>query len=154
MSEFAIPKEKVSVAIRFANGTWAEGTIFIEHSQTERTMQQKIFSFMEDGCAFFPFLLSANGILEFISKSRILALQYILPSDEEDVNLMHIESIAAIMPDGSEIAGMLTEEVPREQSRLSDCLNLSNKFLNMRAGHKAWCVNKKLIVKVTGARRK
>ncbi len=55
---------------------------------------------------------------------------------------MHAISVTARFCDGTAVSGELMAEVPQEKARLSDCLNISNKFLSVKTGGKMCYINK------------
>jgi len=44
----------------------------------------------------------------------------------------------------------MLSEVPKERSRLSDCLNMNLKFINLIKDNRYMYINKRLIMKVEG----
>ncbi len=155
---FAVPKEKQRVTVRLETGAALEGTIFLEYSPGALSVFQKISAFLEDGSVFFPLLLSATGRTEFINKKNVEIVEADYPEETGtgavSLSLMRIENITALFKDGSAMSGALMAEVPGEKSRLSDCLNLPNKFLSVRVGGKIHFINKDMIHKVVYAEKR
>jgi hypothetical protein len=149
MSEFAVPKEKQLVTVYLLGGNQLEGNIFLEFYPDARTLHQKMMAFLENHNDFFP--LSGGGIPEFISKSAIRMVEVHYPEDEDSFNIMHVELVTVIFRDGTQVSGDLLADVPDQRRRLSDCLNLTGRFLCTRAYGKVCYISKQAILKVISA---
>jgi len=149
MSEFAVPKEKQLVTVYLLGGNQIEGNIFLEYYPDARTLHQKLMAFLENQSDFFP--LSGGGIPEFISKSAIRMVEVHYPEDEEAFSIMHVELVTVIFRDGTQVSGDLLADVPDQRRRLSDCLNLTGRFLCTRAYGKVCYISKQAILKVISA---
>jgi hypothetical protein len=148
-SEFAVPKEKQLVTVHLLGGDTIEGNIFLEYNPGAQLLHQKMMAFLENDKDFFP--LSGGGTPEFICKSAIRMVEVHYPEDEEAFNVMHVELVTVIFRDGSQVSGDLLADVPDQRRRLSDCLNLSGRFLCTRAYGKVCYISKQAILKVTSA---
>jgi hypothetical protein len=148
-NEFAIPKEKQLVTVYLLGGDTIEGNIFLEYNPESRTLHHKIMSFLENQKDFFP--LSTGTIPEFISKSAVRMGEGPHPEDEDAFNIMHVELVTAIFRDGTQVSGDLMADVPEQHKRLSDCLNLTGRFLCTRAYGKVCYISKQAILKVISA---
>ncbi len=148
-SEFAVPKEKQLVTVYLLGGDTIEGNIFLEYNPDARTLHQKMAAFLESQTDFFP--LSSGSMPEFISKSAIRMVEVHYPEDEEAFNIMHVELVTVIFRDGTQVSGDLLADVPEQRRRLSDCLNLTERFLCTRAYGKVCYISKQAILKVISA---
>jgi hypothetical protein len=151
MRDFVVPKEKQLVAVHLLGGETREGNIFLECFSEARTLHQRIMAFLEDEKDFFP--LSQGTTPEFLSKSSIRMIEVHFAEDEETFTMMHVELVTVIFRDGSQVSGDLLADVPEERRRLSDCLNLSGRFLCTRTYGKVSYINKQAILKVISAGR-
>jgi len=150
-SEFIVPKEKQLVTLYLLGGDTTEGHIFLEYNPDARSLHQKLMVFLENGTDFFP--LSSGGTPQFISKSAIRMVEVQYPEDEETFDIMHVELVTVIFRDGSQVSGDLLADVPEQRKRLSDCLNLTGRFLCTRAYGKVCYISKQAILKVTTAEK-
>jgi len=148
-SEFAVPKEKQLVTVYLLGGNTIEGDIFLEYNPGARTLHQKMMAFLESRTDFFP--LSSGRTPEFISKSAIRMVEVHKPEEEEAFNIMHVELVTVIFRDGNQVSGDLLADVPDQRKRLSDCLNLTGRFLCTRAYGKVCYISKQAILKVITA---
>jgi hypothetical protein len=148
-NEFAVPKEKQLVTVYLLGGNQIEGNIFLEFYPDARTLHQKMMAFLENQNDFFP--LSGGGVPEFISKSAIRMVEVHYPEDEDSFNIMHVELVTVIFSDGTQVSGDLLADVPDQRRRLSDCLNLTGRFLCTRAYGKVCYISKQAILKVISA---
>lgn len=152
-----VPKDKISVMVHLEGGEKLEGLIFLEDLPYVQKIYQRVISFIEDENLFFPLVLNDGGIVEFINKTNILMLECAPRAQEEEEDLyigsMHIENITALFSDGTSISGSLMAEVPEDKARLSDCLNMQNRFLKLKAEDKFFFLNKIKLQKVLYAGR-
>ena len=146
--EFVVPKEKQLVTVHLLGGDTIEGDIFLEYNPGARTLHQKMAAFLENKTDFFPL---SRGIPEFISKSAIRMVEVNYPEDEEAFGIMHVELVTVIFRDGTQVSGDLLADVPEQRKRLSDCLNLTGRFLCTRAYGKVCYISKQAILKVITA---
>ena len=151
INEFAVPKEKQLVTVYLLGGNQIEGNIFLEYYPDARTLHQKMMAFLENKNDFFP--LSSGSMPEFISKSAIRMVEVHYPDDEETFSIMHVELVSVIFRDGTQVSGDLMADVPDQRRRLSDCLNLTGRFLCTRAYGKVCYISKEAILKVISAGR-
>jgi hypothetical protein len=149
--EFVVPKEKQLVTVHLLGGETQEGNIHLEYFSEARTLHQKIVAFLEDSNDFFP--LSRGTTPEFVSKSAIRMIEVHYPEDDDPFNIMHVELVTIIFRDGSQVSGDLLADVPQERNRLSDCLNLTGRFLCTRTYGQVSYINKQAILKVITAGR-
>lgn len=150
-SEFTVPKEKQLVTVYLLGGDTIEGNIYLEYNPGAQTLHQKMTQFLENQTDFFP--LSGGGTPEFISKSAIRMVEVHYPEDEVTFDIMHVELVTVIFRDGSQVSGDLLADVPQQRKRLSDCLNLTGRFLCTRAYGKVCYISKHAILKVISAGR-
>jgi hypothetical protein len=64
---------------------------------------------------------------------------------------MQTVTMTAVFTDNSRITGLLMAEVPAENARLSDCLNLPSKFLQVKVENRICHINKDALRKVLPA---
>ncbi len=148
--EFVVPKEKQKVTVHLAGGETRNGNIFLEYHPEAPALYEKITAFLEEKNEFFP-LAADGGGLQFINKRSVRMMEVEYPAEESTFSLMHIEKISAVFSDGSHLDGLLMADVPSEKDRLSDCLNLSNRFLSVRVNDRVHFINKDAVRKVTPA---
>ena len=148
---YAVPKDPQRVTVRLNKGVALEGEIFLEYTSEDLSRHQKISAFLESGNAFFPLKKGSDGT-EFISKKNVRAVEVTFPEDPENsyfsLRPMHAIPVLAIFSDGDSVRGLLLAEVPDEKARLSDCLNLPDKFLNVRENGTMCYINKNALQKV------
>jgi hypothetical protein len=149
---FAVPKDRQVVTIRLSGNASLEGEIFIESMSESMSIHQKVTAFLENSNTFFPIKVIPGGNTEFISKKNILSVEVGFPEDPETSYFahlfMHTIPITAYFYDGHTLSGELMAEVPREKARLSDCLNLASKFIDLKTDNKMCYINKDALLKV------
>jgi hypothetical protein len=149
--ELVVPKEKQLVTVYLLGGDTIEGNIFLEYNPDARTLHQKMAAFLESRTDFFP--LSSGRTPEFINKSAVRMVEVRNAEDEEAFHIMHVELVTVIFRDGNQVSGDLLVDVPDQHSRLSDCLNLTGRFLCMRAYGNVCYISKQAILKVITAEK-
>lgn len=146
MIQYAVPKDKQSVTLRFKNARFVKGIVFLERPPQPRSLHEKITDFLEQPNRFFPFLEDGSTKTAFISKLTVWALETIptetTEADIADMSLMHIQNITVRLLDGTSITGALMAETRPEHSRLSDCLNLEGMFMSLQVDGRLLYVNK------------
>jgi hypothetical protein len=151
MAALAVPKDRQDVTVRLNDGTTVTGSIFLEYVPGEPSVHHRMVSFLNDTAMFFPLVLK-NGETEFILKKNIDLMELAYHADQEDLraalSLMQMVDITAVFMDQLTVQGALMAEVPVEKTRLSDILNLPEKFLNLKLDHKICYVNKDSLRKV------
>jgi hypothetical protein len=151
---FAVPKDRLNVIIRLEKGISLQGEIFLEYFSDSVSLHQKVAAFLENETLFFPIKVSTGGT-EFLNKQHVRCLEVLFPDDPDASYFSHrpMQAIPVnvIFPDGETISGELIEEVPAEKARLSDCLNMQNKFLNVKTATTICYLNKQALQKVVHA---
>ncbi len=149
---FAVPKRRQHVVLHLEPAVAVEGTIFLEPVHDGVPAYRAVAAFLEDHSRFFPFLPDRAGQAEFINKANVLTVEMEYEADENDssfpLDLLQREEITVVFRTGNEMRGILLAEVPEERSRLSDCLNLPDKFLTIRSKSTLFYINKAAILKV------
>jgi hypothetical protein len=153
----AVPKDRQEVRVLLDDGTALTGSIFLEYAPEQVTVHHKIAAFLEDGKAFFPLQLTNGAGTEFINKKTVRLMELNISADEERINLaitlMQTVGITAIFTDANAIKGFLMAEVPAENARLSDCLNLPFRFLHVKVENTICYISKQAVRKVLPAQK-
>lgn len=151
-STFTVPKDRQDVTVCLHAGMKLEGSIFLDYAPEGTTVHHKAVAFLENGSNFFPLVLKDGSGTVFIQKKNMRFLQLHFGADTDRLNaelsLMQTVNITAIFTDETAVTGALTAEVPVEKARLSDCLNLADKFLNVRMDGSICYINKEAVQKV------
>jgi hypothetical protein len=149
---FAVPKDRQGVTIRLDRGVTIEGDIFLELMASDLSIHQKVTAFLENDTAFFPVRINASGGTEFVNKTRVRVMEVSIPEDPDTVyfapHLMQSIPVTAYFQEGDPVSGDLLAEVPKEKARLSDCLNVSNKFLSVKTDGTMCYINREALTKV------
>lgn len=155
MGDFTIEKNRIDAVIHFSDGSKSRGELFLLPFNSYYDAHQKISDLLESEQPFLPLSLDDGNKVEFINKSQLLLIECELPEDgEEDppeLALFHQTEVSIVTVDNQIFKGVMFSEVPLECSRLSDCLNLSVRFVRMKSNNRYMHVNKNLIKKVVGA---
>ncbi len=148
---FAVPKRRQHVVLHLEPALAVKGTIFLEPVHDGVPAYRAVAAFLEDHSRFFPFLLDRTGQTECINKANVLTVEMEHETDRDDssfpLDLLQREEITVVFRGGNEMRGILLAEVPEERSRLSDCLNLPDKFLTIRSRSAIYYINKGAILK-------
>ena len=151
---FTVPKDRLSVSVRLENGVTLNGEIFLEYFSDTVSLHQKVTAFLENDNAFFPIKVG-SGDTEFVNKTHVRYVEINFP-DDPDANYFSFRPMQTIpvnaqFGDGDTVKGELVAEVPAEKARLSDCLNLQNKFLSVKTADKMCYINRDTLQKVIHA---
>lgn len=149
---FAVPKDRLEVTIRLGNGVSLDGDIYLECTQGAFSLHEKIMAFLESSTSFFPIRVKGSGATEFINKDTVRAFEIALPGSSENSYFppgkIHSFSVSIYLNFSSTLFGKILAEVPIEKARLSDCLNLPDKFLTLQTESRMCYLNKDTICKV------
>ena len=149
---FTVPKDRQSVTIHLDKGVMLAGEIFLEYISDDLSVHQKVTAFIENSNSFFPLKVQATADTEFINKENVLSIEVDFPEDPDTAyfafKLMQTIPVTVIFNHGQTISGALLAEVPQEKARLSDCLNVRQRFLSVRVGGKIFYINKNALQKV------
>lgn len=152
---FIVPTDRQSVTVRLSTGVMLEGEIFMESLSEGLSMHQKLSAFIENNNTFFPIKVTPGGNTQFINKTKIQLVEVSLPGDPETSYFAHLPMqnipVTVYFNNGNSVSGELMAEVPQEKARLSDCLNLTEKFLKVKSGKKMCYINKEALQKVVHA---
>ena len=152
MSLFDVPKVQQKITLHLEKSVRSEGLIFLEYFPEEWPVHKKISAFLEEERAFFPFLLTGTNVTELINKNNLYMVEIANPDESQSLpdGLAPIDFITAVF-NGTDtaVSGELMAETTAERSRPSDCLNLDNRFICVRAAKKTFYINKGMLQKVT-----
>jgi hypothetical protein len=151
---FAVPKDRQEVTVRLDNGQPVSGAVFLDYAPNALTVHHRMAAFLEDENLFFPLQVKGGGT-EFINKRNVKLVELNYQGEQEQVNsaisLMQVVNVTVFFLDGTSLNGNLIAEVPSEKARLSDCLNLPLRFLNIKIDGRISYLNKDRIRKVVYA---
>ena len=149
---FAVPKDRLTVTLRLSREILIEGEIFLESIAEGLSIHQKLTAFLENSSVFFPIKIIPEGVTEFISKRSVRTIEVNFPDEPEAGYFAHLHMhtipVKVFFHDGDSTSGELMAEVPKEKARLSDCLNLPGRFIDVRTGKKMCYINKEALQKV------
>ena len=132
---FAVPRDRQSVTVRLDGGTAIEGEIFLEYMHADLSIHQKVTCSSKTITCFSP-SRSMHRAEPTLSVKNVWAVEVGFPEDPEtsffSPLLMQAIPVIAHFCDGTTIRGILMAEGPKEKARLSDCLNMQNKFLSVK----------------------
>ena len=152
MSDLSIRKGKANITAIFTDGTKIRGEVFLASYSETHYGHQKVSDIIEGKKLFIPVSMKEENRVEFLNRDQIMILEGELssPEDEEKlaIGLYHIEKVRVIFINGETMEGAMISEAPPERSRLSDCLNLPNRFISMIKGGRYFYLNKKMVVRV------
>lgn len=148
---FAVPKDRQEVMVRLDNGLPMEGAVFLDYAPEVLTVHHRMAAFLEDENIFFPLQIKGGGT-EFVNKKNIKLVELNYQAEQEQINsaitLMQVVNVTVLFLDGTSLSGTLIADVPSEKARLSDCLNLKSRFLNVKIDGRISYLNKDRIRKV------
>ncbi len=152
MDELSVRKNRATVTAVFSDGTKIRGEVFLASYSETHYGHQKVADILEGEKLFIPVSIREEDRVEFINKSLVMILEGELSSAEDEeklsIGLYHIEKVRVVFINGEIMEGAMLSEVPRERSRLSDCLNLPDGFISMIKGGRYFYLNKKMVVRV------
>ncbi len=152
MSDLSIQKDRATITAIFRDSHKVRGDIFLAAYSASHYGHQKVADLLESNKNFLPILIKEEDRIEFVNKNQLVIVEGELASQEDEeklsIGLFHIEKVKIYFINDDTMEGAMLSEVPPERSRLSDCLNLPQKFINMIKEGRYLYLNKRLIMKV------
>ncbi|MDH3975453.1 MAG: hypothetical protein OEV42_14335 [Deltaproteobacteria bacterium] len=152
MDDLSVQKDKATVTAILPDKTKLKGEVFLASYSESHYGHQKVADILEGEKVFIPLSLKDEGRVEFLNKDQIVIMEGELstPEDEEKLSmgLYHIEKVKISFANSENFEGAMISEVPKERSRLSDCLNLEGKFISMIKNGRYFYLNKNMISRV------
>lgn len=152
MSDLSVRKGRATITAIFPDGTKIRGEVFLASFSETHYGHQKVSDIIEEDKLFIPVSIKEEERVEFLNRDQIMILEGELstPEDEEKlaIGLYHIEKVRVIFINSVTMEGAMISESPPERSRLSDCLNLPDRFISMINGGRYFYLNKKSVVRV------
>lgn len=152
MEDLSIQKDRATVTAILPDKTKVKGEVFLSSYSRNHYGHQKVADILEGEKLFIPLSLKEEGRVEFLNKDQIVIMEGELstPEDEEKLSmgLYHIEKIKVTFSNAETFEGAMISEVPKERSRLSDCLNRNGNFISMIKNGRYFYLNKRKITRV------
>jgi len=156
MDGLSVQKDKATVIIVLPDKTKLKGDVFLASYSDSHYGHQKVADILEEDKIFIPLAMKEENRVEFINKDQVVIMEGELstPEDEEKLSmgLYHIEKVKITFYNNETFEGAMISEVPKERSRLSDCLNIEGKFLSAIKNGRYFYLNKNMITRVESLR--
>lgn len=152
MDDLSVQKDRANVTVILPDTTKLKGEVFLASYSESHYGHQKVADILEGEKCFIPLSLKEENRVEFVNINQVVIMEGELstPEDEEKLSmgLYHIEKVKVTFANEETFEGAMISEVPRERSRLSDCLNLESKFMSMIKNGRYFYLNKSMITRV------
>ena len=156
MDGLSVQKNKANVTVILPDNTKIKGEVFLASYSDSHYGHQKVADILEEDKLFIPLSIKDEDRVEFININQIVILEGELstPEDEEKLSmgLYHIEKVKITFANNETFEGAMISEVPKERSRLSDCLNMDGKFISTIKNGRYFYLNKNMITRVESIR--
>jgi len=154
MSDLAVPKRKVEVALSLIGGLERRVTLFLAETSPLHAGGERVTDLLEGEGEFVPALEAAG--MTFVRRSAIVVA--VAPPETatgaaDEVTLPTEHEVDVALDDGRVVRGLVSYVLPPERSRLVDYLNERARFLPLHAGDALHLVNKQHIARVTAPGR-
>ena len=154
MDDLSVSKDRATINAIFRDGKKIRGELFLAAHTESHYGHQKVSDLLEGEKNFLPISIKGEGRTEFVNKNQLLIVEGELATEDDEekiaMGLFHIEKVRLFFINDDVLEGAMLSEVPKERSRLSDCLNMDQKFINFIKDGRYMYVNKRLLVKVEG----
>ncbi len=150
MSELRVPTVSVLAEVLCADGRRFQGQIFVPAAALRHSGATRAAEWLNEPSSFFPFLPAGGEGPVLINKREVLVLTVDAEADAGDVaegSGSPVRSVA-IEAENERLDGRLLIQMPENQARVLDYLNLPEMFLTLRAGHRHHLVQKERITRV------
>lgn len=152
MNELKVPKNRTKVTIYFNDNSKLSGEIFLYNYCDTRQGCESVSDILEGKKTYIPFLRDEHEESELINKYNICILEK-QESDsdvEEKISIGLVRELHArvVFKEGNAIAGTIISNALHNKTRLSDCMNLADKFLVIKKNSRIMHINKAMIYRV------
>lgn len=150
MSELRVPTVSVLAEILCADGRRFQGQIFLPASALRHSGATRAAEWLNEPSPFFPFLSAGSDGPVLFNKREILVITVDAEADAGDVTEGTGSPVrnVAIEAENERLDGRLLIQMPHNQARVLDYMNLPEMFLTLRAGHQHHLVQKERITRV------
>jgi hypothetical protein len=150
MSELRVPTVPVLAEVLCADGRRFQGQIFLPATALRHPGATRAAEWLNDANAFFPFLPAGGEGPVLFNKREVLVMTVDAEADAGDVadGAGSPARNVAIEAENERLDGRLLIQMPENQARVLDYLNLPEMFLTLRAGHRHHLVQKERITRV------
>jgi hypothetical protein len=139
MDELRVPTVPVSAQILRADGTRVAGTIFLPAAASHHDGPPRPEEWINDGHPFFPFLPLDGSSAVVLNKDLLVAVTVAATGGV----ILDVEREVQVEAAGEKLAGILHIDLPENQQRLLDYLNLAPDFVPLYSGQSLHLLNKR-----------
>ncbi len=152
--EFKVPTVALAAEATLADGRRFRGRIFLPAAAHDHAGSMRPEEWMNDGVAFFPFLLDDSSAPVLLNKRELVALTVPATADrDETLEAVHPPERRLRLECGARrFQGSIAIDMPENHSRVLDYLNRPGAFLTLRDGARHHLVAKARITRVTETR--
>ncbi len=153
-NDLRVPVAALPVEVRHLDGRTVAGRIFVPEVASRHDGPTRPDEWINGVGRFFPFLPNESAQSVLVSKDAVLAIAVPEWADEPDLaDAVPVPScVISIECGGVSFQGVLTLDLPANQRRVLDYLNLPGEFLTVRAGGRHHLINKRHITRVIEVR--
>jgi hypothetical protein len=151
---FKVPTVALAAEATLADGRRFRGRIFLPTAAHDHVGSMRPEEWMNDGVAFFPFLLDESSEPVLLNKSEIVALTVPATADRDNtLEAIHPPERRIRLECGARrFQGSIVIDMPENHRRVLDYLNRPGDFLTLRDGTRHHLVAKARITRVTETR--
>ena len=148
-----VPKQNVEVDVALAGIAPRRVELFLPDQPTPHDRRQEILYFLEKGMPFFPARETSTGRWEIVNRSALLWIRLPLESlgalgddTEELFDFRHRVRIDLIS--GEPLEGELLYSAQKQETRVTDYLNVEGRSFHLWHGDDVYLVNKSCVRRV------
>jgi hypothetical protein len=144
MNELRVPMVAVPADVLCADGRRLSGTIFVPAAASHHDGPTRPEEWINDGRAFFALLPEGAEVPVILNKEQLVTVTVPTESDLVSDVLREVEIEAG----GERFVGTLHVDMPENQQRVLDYLNLAPAFVPLFAGSQVHLVHKRHVVRL------
>lgn len=159
MERYRVPKHKMRVRIRTADGREENISLFLSDFAEDHVGSERPSDLFRAGAVFFV-AEDESGKVVFVRGGNLSLVTIPLEDDIGDglaggnpvAGDLYTEcAIRVVLEDGLELTGVTRYQLPEAQARLQDFLNSAEPFIPLYQGEEVVLINKSRVARVTPA---
>jgi hypothetical protein len=156
MSELAVPKRRVALAVTLSGGLRREVTVFLSEAVPGHAGAERLSDLLNGRGDFIPALETDTRTMTFLNRARVLIAEAGADAERTGTDELTIPTehdVELTLDDGRVLRGLVTYVLPPDRARLADYLNDGTLFLLLHADDGVLLVNKRHVARVVLAER-
>jgi len=156
MSDLAVPKRRVAVAVTLAGGLRRQVAVFLAEAVPGHAGSERLSDLLNGSSDFIPALETDSRVMTFLNRAAVMIAEAGADAERTGADELTIPTeheVEVTLDNGRALRGHVTYVLPPDRGRLADFLNDGTLFLPLHADEGVLLVAKRHIARVMLAER-